>query len=60
MSSRIGSADVNDYLRDVTGRDFTAKDFRTWIGTVLAAQALHELQAHTSKAQANRNVLAAA
>ena len=55
----IGSAHVNDYLRDVTGRDFTAKDFRTWIGTVLAAQALHELQAHTSKAQANRNVLAA-
>lgn len=55
----IGSADVNDYLRDVTGRDFTAKDFRTWIGTVLAAQALHELKAHTSKTQANRNILAA-
>ena len=34
----IGSADVNDYLREVTGRDFTAKDFRTWTGTVLAAQ----------------------
>lgn len=33
----IGSSDVNAYLRDVTGQDFTAKDFRTWFGTVLAA-----------------------
>jgi DNA topoisomerase-1 len=36
----IGSADVNHYLHDVTGQEFTAKDFRTWFGTVLAA---HEL-----------------
>ena len=36
----IGSADVNDYLREISGRDFTAKDFRTWAGTVLAAHAL--------------------
>ena len=55
----IGSADVNDYLRDVSGRDFTAKDFRTWSGTVLAAQALQELQSFTSATQASRNVLAA-
>ena len=32
----IGSADVNDYLRDASGADFTAKDFRTWHGSVLA------------------------
>src|SRR5581483_1177475 len=37
---RVGSADVNQYLREVTGRDVTAKDFRTWAGTVLAATRL--------------------
>jgi DNA topoisomerase-1 len=36
----IDSADVNDYIRDAAGDDFTAKDFRTWAGTVLAAIAL--------------------
>src|SRR6476646_387852 len=38
----ICSDDVNAYLREVSGDEFTAKDFRTWAGTVLAAQALHE------------------
>jgi DNA topoisomerase I len=42
--SKIGSADVNDYLREVSGRDVSAKDFRTWAGTVLAATALHAMQ----------------
>jgi len=55
----IGSADVNDYLREVTGDDFTAKDFRTWAGTVLAALALKEVEAFDSQAQAKRNVMAA-
>ena len=41
----IDSADVNDYLREATGSDFTAKDFRTWAGTVLAALALQEIDA---------------
>ena len=36
----IGSGDVNAYLRETTGEDFSAKDFRTWGGTVLAAKAL--------------------
>ena len=36
----IDSADVNEYLREISGQDFTAKDFRTWAGTVLAAKAL--------------------
>jgi DNA topoisomerase I len=36
----ITSGDVNDYLRDVTGREFTAKDFRTWGGTLVAAREL--------------------
>jgi DNA topoisomerase-1 len=39
----IASSDVNDYLRDITGKDVTAKDFRTWMGTLLATVALAEL-----------------
>jgi DNA topoisomerase-1 len=39
----IGSGDVNDYLREITGEDFTAKDFRTWAGTMLALSALREI-----------------
>ena len=55
----IGSADVNDYLRDITGKDFTAKDFRTWAGTVLAATALQEIEKFDSEAQAKKNVVRA-
>jgi DNA topoisomerase IB len=35
----VTSSDVNDYLKEITGKDITAKDFRTWAGTVLAAMA---------------------
>lgn len=52
----VGSTDVNDYLREISGADFTAKDFRTWAGTALAAQALKEFQDFDSKAAAKRNV----
>ncbi|MDQ3624090.1 MAG: DNA topoisomerase IB [Verrucomicrobiota bacterium] len=55
----VTSQDVNDYLRAIAGEDFTAKDFRTWTGTVLAAMALREFQQVTSKAQAKKNVVAA-
>ena len=55
----VGSGDVNDYLREISGQDFTAKDFRTWAGTVLAAWALREFQAVDSQAQAKRNVVRA-
>jgi len=55
----IGSSDVNEYLREITGQDFTAKDFRTWAGTVLAAKALQEFEAWDSKAQAKRNIVRA-
>jgi DNA topoisomerase I len=55
----IESADVNAYLREVTGGDFTAKDFRTWSGTVLAAWALHELAPATPKTPVKRNVVRA-
>lgn len=55
----VGSDDVNGYLREVTGRDITAKDFRTWAGTVLAALALHEFGAIDTQAAAKKNVRAA-
>jgi DNA topoisomerase-1 len=55
----IESADVNAYLREVTGEDFSAKDFRTWAGTVLAAWALHEMEPAASGRRANGNVVRA-
>jgi DNA topoisomerase I len=48
----IDSADVNDYIRQATGDDFTAKDFRTWAGTVLAALALGEISVAAEAAPA--------
>ena len=55
----VGSADVNAYLREITGREVTAKDFRTWAGTVLAALALHEIGAIDTQAKAKKNIRAA-
>ncbi len=55
----IDSADVNAYLREVSGQDFTAKDFRTWAGTVLASLALREFEAFDSATQAKKNLVAA-
>jgi DNA topoisomerase-1 len=55
----IGSSDVNDYLRTITGEEYTAKDFRTWSGTVLAAMALREFEKFDSETQAKKNVVRA-
>jgi DNA topoisomerase I len=55
----VTSADVNAYLKEITGQDITAKDFRTWAGTVLAALALKELESFDTAAQAKRNLRAA-
>jgi DNA topoisomerase-1 len=55
----IDSGDVNAYLHEIAGEEFTAKDFRTWAGTVLAARALQEIKAFDSKAQARRNIVQA-
>ena len=54
----VGSADVNAYVRASTGQDFTAKDFRTWAGTVLAACALGRLEIEASVAARKRQVAA--
>ncbi len=55
----VTSADVNAYLKEITGRDITAKDFRTWAGTVLAAMALSEFEEFDSEAKAKKNIRAA-
>lgn len=56
---KVGSAEVNEYLREIAGEEFSAKDFRTWAGTVLAAVALREFEAFQTKAQAKRNLVEA-
>ncbi len=55
----VDSADVNAYLKEISEEDFTAKDFRTWAGTVLAAVALNEFEKFDSQAQAKKNVVRA-
>ncbi len=52
----ITSQDVNEYLKEITGEDFTAKDFRTWAGTVLAAMALNAVGAFETKKEAKANI----
>jgi DNA topoisomerase-1 len=53
----IASNDVNEYLKEITGEDYTSKDFRTWAGTVLAAQMLQDFETFDSEAQAKRNIV---
>ena len=52
----VSSHDVNDYLRQITGEDFTAKDFRTWAGTVLTAMALNVQGKFKTKKEAKTNI----
>ena len=56
---QISSADVNDYLPEIGGAEVTAKDFRTWYGTVLAAMALAEFERFNSETEVKRNIRAA-
>jgi len=53
----IGSGDVNAYLREISGHDFTAKDFRTWAATLLAFQHLRELSASEQATVLKRDVV---
>jgi DNA topoisomerase-1 len=55
----VQAEDVNAYLQDITGRDISAKDFRTWAGTMLAAEALRKTGAAKTKREADRNIVAA-
>lgn len=52
----ISSQDVNEYLREITGEDFSAKDFRTWAGTMLTAIALNAQEKFETKKQAKENI----
>jgi DNA topoisomerase-1 len=52
----VESADVNEYLRAICAEDFTAKDFRTWAATVLAACALAEMAEFRSRTEARRKI----
>ncbi len=52
----VDSSDVNEYLREVTGQDFTAKDFRTWAGTTIAAHELKALGGFSSETQAKKKI----
>jgi len=58
-SHTVDSGDVNGYIREITGQDFSAKDFRTWAGTVLAAPALAEFKKYDNQAEAKRYMVAA-
>jgi len=53
----LSSTDVNDYLRDAAGAEFTAKDFRTWAGTVLAASCLREMHHALVESKATKTIL---
>ena len=55
----LSSSDINAYLKDVTGGKFTAKDFRTWAGTLSAAQALDTMEPPESKTAAQRSIVRA-
>ncbi len=55
----VTSDDVNEYLQEITGEEFTAKDFRTWAGTVMTAMALKAQVVFENKSQAKQNVKAA-
>ena len=55
----IDATDVNDYIRQIAGEDFSTKDFRTWAGTVLAARALRQFETAASDSESKRNVVQA-
>jgi DNA topoisomerase-1 len=55
----VDAGDINQYLREIADRQVTAKDFRTWAGTILAAQALRDLGGFATEKEANANVVRA-
>jgi DNA topoisomerase I len=57
--ARVSSGDINSYLREITGDNFTAKDFRTWYGSVLAISALEEIGPAGTATALKKNIVAA-
>ncbi len=56
---QVDAEDVNAYLQDITGREVTAKDFRTWAGTMLVAKTLREMGPADTKREAEKNIVSA-
>jgi DNA topoisomerase-1 len=56
---QVEAEDVNAYLQEITGADITAKDFRTWAGTMLVAEALRAMGPAKTKREAEKNIVAA-
>ena len=56
---KVGSADINEYLREITQEDFTAKDFRTWHGTGYTAQQLTALGPAKTETETKQNIVLA-
>ena len=57
--SRVTSEDVNTYLREISGQEFTAKDFRTWVGTARTALELEQIGPASSQTEAKKNIVEA-
>ena len=57
LRRRVGSEDVNAYIREAAGDDFTAKDFRTWAGSVLASMSLRQHLGHASAKRCVKRVI---
>jgi DNA topoisomerase-1 len=55
----VDAGDINQYLREIAGCQVTAKDFRTWAGTMLAAQALRDIGGFATQKEANANIIRA-
>jgi DNA topoisomerase-1 len=55
----VDAEDVNKYMQEITGREVTAKDFRTWAGTMLVAEALRKMGRAKTKREAEKNIVAA-
>ena len=55
----VDAGDINQYLREIAGRQVTAKDFRTWAGTMLAAAALRDIGSFASEKEASANIVRA-
>lgn len=53
----IDSGSVNEYLKEITGCDFTAKDFRTWGGSINAMRSFNEIGSYESSSQAKKNIV---
>jgi DNA topoisomerase-1 len=55
----VDAGDINQYLREIAGRQVTAKDFRTWAGTMLAATALRDIGLGATEKESNANIVRA-